>query len=253
MNNRSLDDRIWRKIYRFLQLTPNIYTKNEAKIRRFVEGFYWITRTGAPWRDLPEKFGKWNSVYNRQADWADKKVWEQMHAYFIQDPDMEWLLIDSTIVRAHPCAAGAPHKNGGQKAQALGKSRGGFSTKIHATVDALGNPIRLLLTGGQASDSKQAIPLLEGFDFGGVLADRAYDANAILEFIALNEAIAVIPSKKNRVIEREIDWYTYKDRNLVERFMGKIKHYRRIFSRYEKYSSRYMAYLSFASALIWLK
>ncbi len=87
---------------------------------------------------------------------------------------MEWLLIDSTVTRAHPCAAGAPKKNGGQAEQALGKSVGGFSTKIHATVDALGNPLRLLLTGGQKGDATQAIPLLEGFDFAGLMADRAY-------------------------------------------------------------------------------
>ena len=109
---------------------------------------------------------------------------------------MEWLLIDSTVVRAHPCAAGAPQKNGGQAKQALGKSVGGFSTKIHATVDALGNPLRLLLTGRQRGDATQAIPLLEGFDFASVMADRGYDADNTLDFIAQNEAEAVIPAKK---------------------------------------------------------
>jgi len=147
---------------------------------------------------------------------------------------MEWLLIDSTVTRAHPCAAGAPKKNGGQAEQALGRSVGGFSTKIHAAVDALGNPLRLLLTGGQRGDATQAIPLLEGFDFSGVMADRGYDANDILDFIAQNDAEAVIPAKKNRIVQREIDWHTYKDRHLVECFMNKIKQYRRIFSRFEK-------------------
>ena len=89
---------------------------------------------------------------------------------------MEWLLLDSTVVRAHPCAAGAPKEKGGQEEQALGRSVGGFSSKIHVTVDALGNPLRLLLTGGQRADSGsllgQAIALLEGFDFEAVLAER---------------------------------------------------------------------------------
>ena len=210
-------------------------------------------RTGAPWRDLPEKHGKWNSVFNRYADWSDKNVWQQMHTNFIDDPDIEWLIIDSTVARAHPCAAGAPKKQGGQAEQALGKSRGGFSTKVHVTVDALGNPLRFILTGGQASDSPQGINLLKGFDFEGVIADRGYDADDILNFIAENEAHCVIPSKKNRTVQRETDWYTYKDRNLVECFIGRIKHLRRIFTRYEKYASRYMAFLSFAAALIWLQ
>ncbi|MFO7681396.1 MAG: transposase, partial [Chloroflexota bacterium] len=85
------------------------------------------------------------------------------------------------------------------------------------------------------------------------MADRGYDADMILKFIAENEAAIIIPSKKNRIVQRDTDWYTYKDRNLVERFINKIKQYRRIFTRYEKYASRYMAFLSFAAALIWLK
>jgi transposase len=171
----------------------------------------------------------------------------------IEEPDMEWLLIDSTVVRAHPCAAGAPQQKGGQAQQALGRSVGGFSTKIHATVDALGNPLRLLLTGGQRGDATQAIALLAGFDFSAVLADRAYDADDILDFIAQNNAEAVIPAKKNRVIQRDTDWHTYKSRHLVECFINKVKQYRRIFSRFEKYASRYLSFLSFASALIWLR
>jgi transposase len=236
-----------------LKITPGIYTGNEEKCRTFIDAVHWIMRTGAQWRDLPNELGEWNSVFKRFARWSDKEVWDKLHQHFIEEPDMEWLLIDSTVVRAHPCAAGAPEKNGGQAEQALGRSVGGFSTKIHATVDALGNPLRLLLTGGQRGDATQAIPLLEGFDFAGVMADRGYDADDILDFIAQNEAEAVIPAKKNRVVQRETDWHTYKDRHLVECFMNKIKQYRRIFSRFEKYASRYKSFLSFASALIWLR
>ncbi len=186
-----------------MKLTTGNYVGNEQKTRLFVEAIYWVMRTGAQWRDLATEWGKWNSVYNRYADWADKEVWQHMLHHFADDPDMEWLLLDSTVVRAHPCAAGAPQKNGGQAAQGLGRSRGGFSTKIHVTVDALGNPLRLILTGGQTSDATQAIPLLAGFDFAGVIADRGYDADKILAFIAENDAHIVIPAKKNRIVQRD--------------------------------------------------
>jgi putative transposase len=78
--------------------------------RMFVEGVLWIARTGAPWRDLPEGFGGWNSVFRRFSRWSTKGVWDRVFAAMADDPDFEYLLIDSTIVRAHQHAAGANKK-----------------------------------------------------------------------------------------------------------------------------------------------
>jgi transposase len=137
--------------------------------------------------------------------------------------------------------------------QALGRSRGGFSTKIHVNVDALGNPLRFTLTGGQRHDITQAEVLIEGYEFERVIADRSYDADKFLLIIAGKGAEAVIPPRKNRKDSREYDKHLYKERHLMECFIGKIKHFRRIFSRYDKLAKRYLAFLSFASALVWLR
>jgi len=144
-------------------------------------------------------------------------------------------------------------KNGGQKAQALGRSCGGFSTKIHAKVDGLGNPLRFILTGGECHESTQAEALLSDQVGDYVLADRAFDSDNLIAFILDHDAIPVIPSRKNRKEPREYDTWRYRERSLVECFFNKIKHFRRIFSRFDKLASRFLGFLHFASALIWLR
>ena len=117
-----------------------------------------------------------------------------------------------------------------RKSGALGRSKGGFTTKIHTLVDALGNPLRFILTGGQRHDITQAHKLVEGLQDSMVIADKGYNSNALIQTLAEQKCIAVIPSRKNCKIQREYDKHIYKERHLIECFFGEIKHYRRIFS-----------------------
>ncbi len=140
-----------------------------------------------------------------------------------------------------------------QTEQALGRSKGGFTTKIHAAVDALGNPIRLILTPGQAHDMPQGLSLLEGFNPKAVLADKAYDADELIDFLREKGIIIVIPPKKNRKEQRDYDSFRYRERHLVECFFNKIKQFRRVFSRFDKLAVKYLAFLQFVSVLIWIR
>ena len=120
-------------------------------------------------------------------------------------------------------------------------------------VDALGNPLRFILTAGQCHDSTQAETLITEYEFERLIADKSYDFDALLQLLTERGVEAVIPPRSNRKQQREYDKQLYKERHLVECFINKIKHYRRVFSRFEKLAKRYLGFLSFAGALIWLR
>ena len=110
MSRLELSPDKWTKILQFLRSRTELYVGQEEECRRFIEAVLWVDRSGAQWRLLPVEYGNWNSVYKRFARWADRGIWELLHQHLADDPDMEYLIIDSTVVRAHPCAAGAPSK-----------------------------------------------------------------------------------------------------------------------------------------------
>ena len=110
MTTTKLTNKHWKRILEFLRQDQRAYVGDEKRCRRFVEAAIWISRSGAQWRLLPQEHGNWNSVYQRFSRWCNAGVWERMLAHFAAEPDMENGLIDSTIVRAHACAAGAAKK-----------------------------------------------------------------------------------------------------------------------------------------------
>ena len=139
--------------------------------------------------------------------------------------------------------------------KAVGISKGGRNTKIHAIVDGLGNPVSFLLSAGNDHDSKHAIPLLSQVNIEGsnILGDKAYNAKAIREYIVSQNAIYTIPPKSDVNDPWPVDWHTYKERHLVECFFQKIKWFRRVFTRYDKLDSSFLAFVLVAAILILLK
>jgi transposase len=127
-----------------------------------------------------------------------------------------------------------------------------LTTKIHAVVDALGNPVALSLTPGQAADITQAEPLLAELEPEAIIADKGYDADAFVETLDERGITPVIPSKANRKEPRKTDFALYRERNLVERFFQKIKEYRGIATRYDKLASTFLSGVLLVSLLIWL-
>ena len=128
-----------------------------------------------------------------------------------------------------------------------------MTTKINALVDALGNPIAIVLTPGQAHDLKAAPALLAEVAPGAVIADKAYDADGLIAPMVAAGVTPVIPPKSNRKIQRPCDFVLYKERNLVERFFNKLKQFRAIATRYDKTARNFLAGTKLAAAIIILK
>ena len=134
--------------------------------------------------------------------------------------------------------------------QALGRSRGGLTTKLHFAVDALGKPLRMILSAGQVADIECAHDLIADMPCASLVADKGYDANALVMSIEASGAQAVIPPRSNRIAPRQYDRCAYRARNLIERFFNRIKHYRRIATRYDKLACSYMAFVRIVCAVI---
>jgi transposase len=157
MNRINLSDEEWIRILANLKKLTGIRVGQPDTCRQFISACLWILRSGAQWRVLPSTHGKWNSIFKRFSRWCANGAWERLLSLFSEVADLQDVSMDGSVIRAHACAAGAV--NSSAENEALGRSKGGFGCKIHAICDALGMPVKFSLTGGQAAECRQAIPL----------------------------------------------------------------------------------------------
>jgi len=236
----TLANATWERIQPFLAKHPLVRLGSSTQL--FLQAVLWILRTGSQWRALHEDYGRWNTVYKRFRRWVQHGVFEDLLDYLSREADYEFVSVDSTTSRAHMSAAGAPKSAGGQQQQSLGRSRGGFSTKIHVKTDALGLPLKLTLTAGHRSDMIGVWDVLEPEDrcAGALLADKAYDSNELRQKLQETQKI-------------KYDKNLYKERHSVECFINKIKWFRRVATRYDKLDQTYLGFIHLASCMIWLR
>ena len=162
---------------------------------------------------------------------------------------MEEGMMDWACCRAHQASAGARKTSG---PQAIGITRGGLNTKIHAVCDALGNPLRFVLTPGQRHDSKPVPELLGGLPAKALLADKAYDSDKIVQVAQAQGMEVIIPSKANRKQPRALDKHRYKARHLIENLFQRMKVFRRVATRYDKLDVMFLGFVHIVGTLKWL-
>ena len=244
----ELTDHEWSAIKPMLPNKPRGVPR--VNDRRVLNGIFWVLRSGAPWRDLPDGFGPYTTCYNRFVRWRRAGVWGRIMGALATAHDASVQMIDTSIVRVHQHGACIIRN----RRQSMGRSRGGLTSKIHAVVDTNGLPVRLALTAGEAHDNRLASKLLSRLKSGSMLlADRGYDADWIRTFAANKGALANIPPRCNRSEPICFGPYLYRARNLVERFFNKIKHCRRVATRYDKLAANYLAFVQLASIRLWLR
>src|SRR4029453_9975507 len=244
----ELTDAEWATIKSMLPNKPRGVPR--ANDRRVINGIFWVLRSGAPARDLPAGFGPYTTCYNRFVRWRRAGVWSRIMNALASAHDASVQMIDTSIVRVHQHAACISLN----RRQSMGRSRGGLTSKIHAVVDSNGLPVRLALTAGEAHDNRLADKLLSRLKSGSMLlADRGYDAGWIRGFSGQKGVWANIPPRSNRKEPICFSPYLYRARNLVERFFGKIKHCRRVATRYDKLAANYLAFVQLASIRLWLR
>jgi transposase len=213
--------------------------------RLFLEAVLWIARTGSPWRDLPPTFGSWNTVFKRYRDWvkagvADFRCGIGWSGYGVRHGRRD-------NRQSSPPRAGSKR---GTKNQAIGKSKGGWTTKILALTDALGNLVRFILLPGHRFDTVGVAPLIKDLEFGGLIADKAFDSNWIIEDMNERKAKVVIAQHQRRAKPLDIDKDIYKWRHLIENFFGKLKEFKRVAMRCDKTDSSFEAMIYLATAVI---
>ena len=247
MARRMLSDEHWSKL-RGIMRQQGIYLK--PNLRTAVEGILYRMRVGCPWRDLPSEFGKWYTIYKLFNRWSAQGKFLNIFKKLVNDPDAEWEFIDGSIVKAHQHSTGAASNNN----EAIGRSRGGNTTKIHMAVDSGGLPIHFVISGGEVHDCNMAEEII--FDLPKsdyVIADKGYDSEKIRKTIRDKGATPVIPRKKNSVTGNgDIDWCLYKYRHLVENVFARLKHFRAIATRYDKLKRNFESLVALACGFIWL-
>jgi transposase len=212
-----------------------------ASIELVLEGILYVLSEGCSWRAIDRKELSWNTVYKYFRKWCRRNAFERLLNEFGPELEPGWHFVDSTHVKVH---ADGSNPAGGQAHQAVGRTKGGLNTKIHAVVNSQSNAIVIALSAGNEADISYAEALVEDLPQGSVIvADKAYDSTAFRETVARKGSRTCIPSRSNRLAAPSYSKAIYRRRHRVENFFQKIKRFRRVATRYDKLAESFLGFV----------
>lgn len=228
--------------------------RKPSDLRKAMDGIWWILVTESVWNQLPERFGKWNSVYRFHLRWAKRGIFagllERTAAEAQEAEPDEFMAVDATHLKAHQDACRYP---GDPADRALGKTKGGRNSKLNACVNGKGKALRFTLAPGNRHDILFAEEVLRYVKGKIVLGDRGYDSDELRTHIVKQGGVPMIPPKANRT-----SWILYipeigRRRRVVENFFCRIKRHRRIATRYDRLTETFLSFVSLASIADWVR
>jgi len=212
-----------------------------------LSGIWWILVTGSQWNQLPERYGKWNSVYRFHNRWAKRGVFKHMVEETVRAAEIdEFKIIDASHVKVHQDAC---HFSQSAEQQGFGKTKGGRNSKLSAVTNGNGKLVNLKLVPGNEVDIKSAVEVLGEVAGFVVLGDKGYDSDTIREHILNKGGIANIPGRKNRKTNPFYVKVVGKRRHVVENFFGRIKRFRRVCTRYDRLAETYLSFVFLAALM----
>ena len=249
MDEHLIEDGLWQRVLEGLRQEPHMHAHDLDALRRFVSACFAVLRRNCTWAELACFVSSAEAVKKRFRRWAKKGVWERLmtHSQPLAGPDV--LHIDSTSIKCHRTSTGA--RGGG--AEAIGRSHGGLTTKVHHAVDSLGFVRRLLTSPGQQADCRQAEALTAGLQPLAVVGDKGYDADPLRDHWRGRGIGVCIPPKRNRLVQHPYDTTLYRTRHMVENSFCRLKDHRRLSLRLDKTDTSFRAFACFAAALMNLR
>ena len=206
-----------------------------------------VLSQGCKWRAMDRPEARWNSLYQYYRRWVRQGVFPELFSQIELPIQGSRRFLDSTHVKLHRCAT---NPAGGQAAQAMGRTKGGLNTKIHAIVDEAGQPIRLLLSAGNDADITHAETMVAEIPGSILVADKGYDSDDFRQWLSERGIKACVPPRSNRLHPRPYSKSSYRRRHLVENFFERIKNLRRVATRYDKLADTFLGFVCLAATLV---